>query len=118
MAVTWRHSSVDFVARFIRGSGRAARGLFAGRDVGFGNKVSHSERKTRRKWKPNVQKKRLWSDILDDWVRFNVTTHALRCIDKAGGLDNYLLHTKNLNSISGEKTRQQLIEKMKDQQAS
>jgi hypothetical protein len=27
-------------------------------------------------------------------VRTNVTTHALRCFDRAGGLDQYLLHTK------------------------
>lgn len=72
-------------------------------DVGFGNKVSHSERKTRRKWSPNVQKKRLWSATLQEFLRFHVTTYALRCIDKAGGLDNYLLQTpdKKLQSEEG-----------------
>ncbi|GFP80281.1 50S ribosomal protein l28 [Phtheirospermum japonicum] len=48
---------------------------------------------TKRNWKPNVQEKRLFSYILDRQVRVKVTTHALRCIDKAGGLDEYLLKT-------------------------
>ena len=34
---------------------RANRGLYAGKEIQFGNNVSHSERKTRRTWKPNVQ---------------------------------------------------------------
>nr|GMC77721.1 54S ribosomal protein L24, mitochondrial [Ipomoea batatas] len=49
--------------------------------------------RTRRNWKPNVQGKRLFSYILDRFIRVKVTTHALRCIDKAGGLDEYLLKT-------------------------
>ena len=94
------------------GSNRAAKGLYGGRDVGFGNKVSHSERKTRRMWKPNVQKKRLWSEALGDFVRFSVTTHVLRCIDKAGGLDNYILGTPPhiLNSTTGEAARSRILE--------
>lgn len=49
--------------------------------------------RTRRNWKPNVQEKRLFSYVLDRHIRVKVTTHALRCIDKAGGIDEYLLKT-------------------------
>lgn len=49
--------------------------------------------RSRRNWKPNVQEKRLFSYILDRHIRVKVTTHALRCIDKAGGIDEYLLKT-------------------------
>lgn len=74
--------------------GRAHRGLYAGRHIQFGNQVSEDGgNKTRRNWKPNVQGKRLFSYILDRFIRVKVTTHALRCIDKAGGLDEYLLKT-------------------------
>lgn len=74
--------------------GRAKRGLFAGRHIQFGNRVSEDGgNKTRRSWKPNVQDKRLFSYILDRHIRVKVTTHALRCIDKAGGIDEYLLKT-------------------------
>ncbi|XP_052208750.1 54S ribosomal protein L24, mitochondrial [Diospyros lotus] len=74
--------------------GRAHRGLFAGRHIQFGNRVSEDGgNKTRRTWKPNVQEKRLFSYIIDRHIRVKVTTHALRCIDKAGGIDEYLLKT-------------------------
>ncbi|KAK6119446.1 hypothetical protein DH2020_046814 [Rehmannia glutinosa] len=74
--------------------GRAHRGLYAGRHIQFGNRVSEDGgNKTRRTWKPNVQEKRLFSYILDRHVRVKATTHALRCIDKAGGIDEYLLKT-------------------------
>ncbi|XP_044472242.1 uncharacterized protein LOC123200923 [Mangifera indica] len=73
---------------------RAKRGLFAGKHIRFGNRVSEDGgNKSRRCWKPNVQEKRLFSYILDRHIRVKVTTHALRCIDKAGGIDEYLLKT-------------------------
>ena len=72
-------------------SNRAKRGLYHGKDVQFGNTVSFSIKKTRRRWMPNVQNKRVWSFALNDWVRFKMTTKALKEIDKAGGVDNYLL---------------------------
>jgi ribosomal protein L28 len=49
--------------------------------------------RTRRSWKPNVQEKRLFSYIHDRHIRVKVTTHALGCIDKARGIDEYLLET-------------------------
>ncbi|KAH7652993.1 Ribosomal protein L28/L24 protein [Dioscorea alata] len=74
--------------------GRAKRGIYAGRHIQFGNKVSEDGgNKSRRTWKPNVQEKRLFSYIHDRHIRVKVTTHALRCIDKAGGIDEYLLNT-------------------------
>uniref|UniRef100_A0ACD5V068 Uncharacterized protein n=1 Tax=Avena sativa TaxID=4498 RepID=A0ACD5V068_AVESA len=74
--------------------GRAKRGIFAGRHIQFGNKVSEDGgNKSRRNWKPNVQEKRLFSYIHERHIRLKVTTHALRCIDKAGGIDEYLLKT-------------------------
>ncbi|KAF5175055.1 Ribosomal l28 family [Thalictrum thalictroides] len=74
--------------------GRAKRGLFAGRHIQFGNQISEDGgNKSRRTWKPNVQEKRLFSYIHDRHIRVKVTTHALRCIDKAGGIDEYLLKT-------------------------
>ncbi|CAM6123902.1 unnamed protein product [Calypogeia fissa] len=72
---------------------RANRGLYAGRHIQFGNKVSEDGgNKSRRTWKPNVQAKRIFSLALDHFIRINLTTHALRSIDKAGGLDEYLLN--------------------------
>lgn len=52
-------------------------------------------RRNRRWWRPNVHSKRLYSEVLGEMVEMNVSTSALRCIDAAGGLDNYVLQTKD-----------------------
>ncbi|CAI9093464.1 OLC1v1028966C1 [Oldenlandia corymbosa var. corymbosa] len=88
----------DQIKKFVPDSkmimGRAHRGLFAGRHIQYGNRVSEDGgNKTRRCWKPNVQDKKLFSYALDRQIRLKVTTHALRCIDRVGGLDEYLLKT-------------------------
>ena len=49
-----------------------------------GNKVSHSNRKTRRRQLPNIQKKRIFVPELDRWVQVRVSTRALRTITKKG----------------------------------
>jgi len=72
-------------------SNRAKEGLYHGKDVQFGNSISHSVKHTKRRWNPNVQNKRVWSDGLEGWVRFKMTTKAIRAVDDAGGIDNYLL---------------------------
>jgi large subunit ribosomal protein L28 len=57
----------------------------------FGNKVSHSHRKSRRKWLINIQSKNLYSLALGTYVRVSLPANMLRTVDRAGGLDNYLL---------------------------
>lgn len=74
---------------------RSYRGLYGNKTIGFGNKVSFAENKTRRTWKPNVQTKTLWSETLKKRFKCRVTTHVLRCIRKAGGFDEYLLKSKD-----------------------
>lgn len=74
---------------------RAYRGLYANRKIGFGNQVSHAGNKKRRSWKPNVQKTTLYSETLGEKFPTQATTHAMRCIRKAGGLDEYLLKVKD-----------------------
>lgn len=72
---------------------QADSGLYGGVKIQFGNKISkgRNKGKTRRTWKPNVRRKKLWSDALKEYVFIKVTRKALRTIRKAGGLDNYLL---------------------------
>lgn len=75
---------------------QANTGLYGSQRIRFGNKVSSKyEVKTRRKWRPNVQQKRLWSVSLNCMVRTRVTTRVLRTVDKCGGLDEYLLGGKS-----------------------
>ena len=58
-------------------------------------------RATKRKFRPNVFKKRVYSEVLDELIRFHLTTSTLRSIDKAGGLDNYLLTSRHITSGEG-----------------
>ncbi|TMW61206.1 hypothetical protein Poli38472_013669 [Pythium oligandrum] len=118
-------ASMQFLEAFTRSaakrehiSGRALRGLFAGRDKAFGNNVSFSKRKTRRSWKVNHQWKHLYSEALDEKVGLNVTTHTLRCIDKAGGLDNYLLSLKTERElgVKGLAARNRILEALENAQ--
>lgn len=53
-----------------------------------------NEIKTRRHWRPNVLRKRIWSQSLNTFLRIRVTARVLRTIDKCGGLDEYLLGEK------------------------
>ena len=70
-------------------------GLYGQQKIRYGNMVSEkNEIKTRRYWRPNVQRKRLWSDSLRSFIKVRVTTRVLRTIDKCGGLDEYLLGEK------------------------
>ncbi len=49
-----------------------------------GNNVSHANNKTRRRWLPNLQWKRIYIPELDRTVRIRLSTRALRTIDKKG----------------------------------
>ena len=66
-------------------------GLYHGKDVRFGHTISHSHTRAKKKWHPNVIHKNVWSEALDDWVRFKMTAKALKAIDNIGGIDNYML---------------------------
>ena len=67
-------------------------GIYHGKDIRTGSNISHSKAHTLRKWLPNVISKRVFSYALNDFVRFKMTTRALRNIDQDGGIDNYILN--------------------------
>jgi ribosomal protein L28 len=70
-------------------------GLYGSQKIRSGNNVSKdSETKTRRKWRPNVQNRSLFSHALSEFIQVKVTTRVLRTIDKCGGLDEYLVGEK------------------------
>lgn len=58
-----------------------------------GHKVSHSNVKTKRRFLPNLQKKNFYIPETGQWVKLNVSTSALRTIDKIG-LYDYLKQLK------------------------
>lgn len=55
-----------------------------GKKPTFGNTVSHSHRKTRRRWVPNVHKKRYWLAAEGRWITLRVSTKGMKTIEKNG----------------------------------
>ena len=49
-----------------------------------GNKVSHANNRTKRRFLPNLQYHRFWVESENRWVRLRVSSAALRLIDKNG----------------------------------
>jgi large subunit ribosomal protein L28 len=50
----------------------------------FGNAVSHSHRRTRRRWDPNVQRRRYWLASEGRTIRLRVSTTGIKIIDRDG----------------------------------
>ncbi len=53
----------------------------------FGNRRSHSMKATRHKFKPNLQRKRIYIPEEERWVSVRLSTSELRTIDKIGFLE-------------------------------
>jgi large subunit ribosomal protein L28 len=55
-----------------------------GKRPAVGNNVSHANNKTRRRFLPNLHKKRFWVESEQRFVSLRVSSHGLRTIDKNG----------------------------------
>jgi large subunit ribosomal protein L28 len=55
-----------------------------GKKVMVGNNVSHSKRRTRRKFYPNLICKKFFLEEEDRWVDLKVSASGIRIIDKKG----------------------------------
>ena len=69
-----------------------ARCELTGKSPVVKNKVSHSNIKTKSIAMPNIQKKRLFSTILDQQVTLKVATTTLKSMEHSGGFDKYILN--------------------------
>ena len=74
----------------------ANRCVLTGKDVLSGNNVSHSKRRTRRRFLPNLQNITFISEALGK-VSLKIAISTLRTVDKKGGLDKFLTNTTNKN---------------------
>lgn len=62
----------------------ARRCRLTGREPGFGKSVSHSHRRTRRRWDPNIQDRRYWLPGEGRFIRLRLSTKAMKTVDKLG----------------------------------
>ena len=78
-----------------------------------GNNVSHANNKTKRTFLPNLQNVTLLSDSMEQGYKFRVSTSGLRSVEHVGGLDNWLLKTKNEKlSLNARKVKKEIVKKM------
>ena len=56
---------------------------------------SHAENKTKRTFRPNLCQVTLISDTLQRKVRLRISAHALKTVERRGGLDAFLLKAKD-----------------------
>ena len=61
----------------------------------IGHRVSHSNRKTKRRFLPNLLNVTMLSDALRRSVRLRVSANALKTVDHRGGLDTFLLAARD-----------------------
>jgi large subunit ribosomal protein L28 len=55
-----------------------------GRKPGFGKQVSHSQRRTSRRWLPNTQRRRFWLPSENRYVVLTLSTKGIKTVDRRG----------------------------------
>lgn len=62
----------------------SARCQVTGAVPGFGHQISHSHRRTKRRFDPNIQHKRYWVPSLGRHVRLTLSARGIKTIDRRG----------------------------------
>lgn len=89
-----------------------------GKKAQVGNKVSHSNRKTKRSFLPNLQKFSLFSPALNRKLKLKIAVSTLRIIERKGGIDEFLLNASKAKlTEKGLYLQKQLVENVKAQLA-
>ena len=87
----------------------------SGVGVQYGNKVSHSQRKTRRRFEPNVRIVSFLSESTGQKFKFKVNAHCMRTVEKLGGIDEYMLKvSSDLLSVPAKALKRKITELRKE----
>lgn len=82
-----------------------------------GHNVSHSNIKTKRRFEVNLCNVTLSSDVLGQNFRMRIAAKTLRTVDFKGGLDGFLLGTKNAKLTDKAKKLKKTVMKKKEEAA-
>ena len=63
-----------------------------------GHRVSHANNKTKRRFLPNLQRRRFWVESENRWISLRLTNAGLRTIDK-NGIDAVLVDLRARGEI-------------------
>lgn len=81
--------------------------------VQFGNNVSHSQRKTRRRFEPNLRVVKCRSELTNKQYTIKMTAKTLRSIERSGGFDGFMLSAKACKMSDAAKSIKREIIKLK-----
>jgi large subunit ribosomal protein L28 len=93
------------------------RCIVTGKAVLVGNNVSHANNKNKRRFLPNLQVTSLLSDVLKKSVRLRITTRGIKTVEHAGGLDAWLLKSRNADLDTETRRLKKLVKKALDRKA-
>lgn len=82
-----------------------------GKSVITGHLVSHSNRKTKRTFRPNLVRVSLISEALGQSVRLRISANALRSVEHRGGLDAFLAKASEGDLSQGARELKRKISK-------
>lgn len=87
----------------------ARRCELTGTSIQTGNKVSHANNKSKRRFLPNLVNVTLMSEVLARSVRLRITTGALRSVEHRGGLDAFLIKSRDVElSLKARRLKRQI----------
>ncbi len=89
----------------------ARRCELTGKSNQTGHLVSHSNRKTKTTFRPNLVNVTLQSDALARSVKLRISANALRSVDHRGGLDAFLIKASAEDLSTGALSLKRDIEK-------
>lgn len=89
-----------------------------GKALLVGHHVSHANNKTKRIYRPNLQVVSLASEVLGSDYKLRISMSALRSLDRAGGLDPFLLKAKDeVLSPRALRLKRAIVKKSQDKAA-
>ena len=94
----------------------ARRCELTGKGPQVGNKVSHANNKTKTRFLPNLCNVHLLSDAMGQGYNFKVSAIALKSVEHAGGLDEFLIKARDENLSLKARRLKRLIEKRSEAQ--
>ena len=74
-----------------------------------GNNVSHAVNKTKRRFYPNLHNVSFFSEILGKKIKLKVSSRGIKTVEKNGGIDNYIINSKNINLTTETKKIKKLM---------
>lgn len=84
-----------------------------GKSRQVGHNVSHANNKTKRTFLPNLHNVTLMSEAMGQSYRLRVSTHGLRSVEHNGGLDNWLVKTKDETlSLRARRLKRDIVKKL------